>query len=65
MEDQGSRAGLASGLLGAGHFAVAATASSTVGALSDGTSRPMAGIMAACAIASLLASRAAATCFVR
>lgn len=58
MEDQGARAGLASAVLGAAQFAVAATASSMVGLLNDGTARPMAGIMAACGGASMIASRA-------
>lgn len=59
MEDQGGRAGLASAVLGAIQFAIAAAASSLVGGLNDGTSRPMAAIMAVSGLASLLASRAA------
>ncbi|WP_235880086.1 Bcr/CflA family multidrug efflux MFS transporter [Polyangium aurulentum] len=56
MENHGARAGLASALLGSIQFAVAACASSLVGILNDGTMRPMAGVMAACGVASWAAS---------
>jgi DHA1 family bicyclomycin/chloramphenicol resistance-like MFS transporter len=48
MEHQGERAGVASAALGATQFAIAAAASSLVGALNDGTMRPMAFVMAGC-----------------
>ena len=59
MEEQGARAGLASAGLGSTQFGIAAVASSLVGALSDGTARPMALVMAVCGLASLAASRVA------
>jgi len=49
LEEQSARAGLASALLGALQFATAALASAAVGAFADGTARPMAGVMLACA----------------
>jgi MFS transporter, DHA1 family, multidrug resistance protein len=48
LEGQGRRAGLASAILGAAQFATAATASAMVGALADGTARPMALVMSVC-----------------
>ncbi|WP_437687640.1 multidrug effflux MFS transporter [Sorangium sp. So ce176] len=59
MEDQGARAGLASAALGSTQFAIAAGASSLVGLLNDGTPRPMAAVMVACAAASWAAGAAA------
>ncbi|MDI1446339.1 Bcr/CflA family multidrug efflux MFS transporter [Polyangium sp. 6x1] len=59
MDDQGSRAGLASAVLGSIQFGIAACASSFVGLLNDGSMRPMAGVMAACGAASFLAGRIA------
>ncbi len=59
MEEQGSRAGLASAALGSTQFLVAACASSLVGVLNDGSARPMAAIMAACGLASWIANKAA------
>lgn len=56
MEEQGQRAGLASALLGSIQFAIAALASSLVGLLNDGSARPMAAVMAACAVASWTAA---------
>lgn len=50
MEEQGKRAGVASAALGATQFAIAAAASSLVGTLNDGTMRPMAFVMAGCAL---------------
>ncbi|MDI1481189.1 Bcr/CflA family multidrug efflux MFS transporter [Polyangium sp. y55x31] len=55
MDEQGDRAGLASALLGSIQFGIAACASSLVGVLNDGSMRPMAGVMAACGVASFLA----------
>lgn len=49
LEGQGRRAGLASALLGAVQFASAASASAMVGALADGSARPMALVMTTCA----------------
>ncbi len=54
MDGQGERAGLASAVLGFVQFAIAATASSLVGLLNDGSARPMGIVMAACASASWL-----------
>jgi DHA1 family bicyclomycin/chloramphenicol resistance-like MFS transporter len=59
MEGQGARAGLASAVLGAAQFAIAAGASSLVGLLNDGSMRPMAAVMAACSAASWGAGAAA------
>ena len=58
MESQGARAGLASAVLGAIQFAIAATASSLVGLLNDGSARAMGGVMAGCAAASWLVTSA-------
>ncbi|APR85774.1 Multidrug resistance transporter, Bcr/CflA family protein [Minicystis rosea] len=52
MDKQGARAGLASAALGALQFAVSAGGSSLVGVLNDGSARPMAAVMAVCAVAS-------------
>ncbi len=60
MEEQGGRAGLASAALGSTQFGIAALASSLVGILSDGTARPMAFVMAGCALSSFVAYRAVA-----
>ena len=49
LEDQHERAGLASALLGAVQFTIASLASAAVGALADGTARPMALVMVGCA----------------
>lgn len=46
LEHHASRAGLASAVLGAAGFTIAALASSAVGALHDGTARPMGAVMA-------------------
>ncbi|WP_437883740.1 Bcr/CflA family multidrug efflux MFS transporter [Pseudomonas sp. LRF_L74] len=54
MAGQGSQAGSASALMGFLQFAVAALASSAVGALHDGTARPMAWVMCFCALAAAL-----------
>jgi DHA1 family bicyclomycin/chloramphenicol resistance-like MFS transporter len=51
------RAGSASALLGTLQFTCAAAGSALVGALADGTPRPMAGLMLAGAIAALVAAR--------
>lgn len=59
MEEQGSRAGLASAALGSTQFLIAAGASSLVGALNDGSARPMAAVMAACGVAAWVASKVA------
>ena len=59
MEEQGSRAGLASAALGATQFLIAAGASSLVGVLHDGSARPMAAVMAACGVAAWIANKAA------
>lgn len=56
MEAQGHRAGVASALLGAISFLVAAGASSLVGVFNDGTPRPMAALMALCGCASWTAA---------
>ena len=53
LENHAGRAGLASALLGAGQFATAALTAASVGALADGTARPMALVMVACAALAL------------
>lgn len=53
LENQHARAGLASAILGATQFAIAAVASAAVGALADHTARPMALVMFVCAAISL------------
>lgn len=50
MAGQGAMAGSASALMGSLQFMVAAAASSLVGALHDGTARPMASVIALCAL---------------
>ena len=47
LERQGSRAGVASALMGTLQFASSALASALVGALADGTARPMSTVMLA------------------
>ncbi|HVK66644.1 MAG TPA: Bcr/CflA family multidrug efflux MFS transporter [Polyangium sp.] len=59
MEEQGSRAGIASAVLGSLQFGIAAFASSLVGLLNDGSMRPMAGVMAACGVACFVVGRVA------
>lgn len=54
MAGQGAHAGSASALLGSLQFAIAALAAAVVGALHDGTARPMALVMLVCAGAALL-----------
>lgn len=51
LEEHGSRAGVASSVLGSLQFAVSAAASACVGLFNNGTLLPMAAVMAACAIA--------------
>jgi len=53
LEDQQERAGLASALMGSAQFTIASVASALVGALADGTSRPMAIVMVGCAAVAL------------
>lgn len=55
LEHQARRAGLASAVLGTVQFAVSATGSGAIAALADGTMRPMAGVMAGCALAAAVA----------
>jgi MFS transporter, DHA1 family, multidrug resistance protein len=54
MDDQGSRAGLASAVLGCLQFVIAALASSLVGLLNDGSMRPMTFVMLGCAASSAI-----------
>jgi len=54
MEPWGARAGVASALLGTLQTATGALASALTSALADGTARPMAGVMLACAALSLV-----------
>lgn len=54
MAGQGSQAGSASALIGSLQFTVAAAAAGMVGVLHDGTARPMALIIALCAVATVL-----------
>lgn len=54
MAGQGAHAGSASALLGSLQFAIAALAASLVGALHDGTVRPMALVMLLCASGAML-----------
>lgn len=58
MGGQGARAGLASGALGLAQLGIAACASSAVSHLGDGTARPMAWVMGACAAGSFALARA-------
>ena len=51
MEAHGSRAGVASAVLGSAQYATAAGAASLVGLLNDGSLLPMAAVMGACALA--------------
>ncbi|MDY7225368.1 multidrug effflux MFS transporter [Hyalangium rubrum] len=51
LEAHGSRAGVASSVLGSTQYAISATASSLVGLLNDGTLWPMAAVMGTCAVA--------------
>jgi DHA1 family bicyclomycin/chloramphenicol resistance-like MFS transporter len=55
MEEHGSRAGVASSVLGSMQFAVSAGASACVGLFNDGSMLPMAAVMATCAAASCVA----------
>lgn len=55
MESYGRTAGSASAMLGALQFAVGTLAGTLVGVLHNGTALPMAGVIAACEIAALLA----------
>jgi DHA1 family bicyclomycin/chloramphenicol resistance-like MFS transporter len=57
MGPQGDRAGSASALLGTVQFSAATIASVAVGALYDGTARPMAAVIAACAVLAVIAQR--------
>ncbi|HEX8437594.1 multidrug effflux MFS transporter [Archangium sp.] len=50
LEEHGSRAGLASAVLGAAQFATSAGASALVGLLNDGTMLSMVGVMGTCAV---------------
>ncbi|MCB9681204.1 MAG: multidrug effflux MFS transporter [Alphaproteobacteria bacterium] len=50
LDRQGQRAGLASGLMGALQYTLAALGSAAVGALSDGTGSAMGTVMLACAL---------------
>lgn len=54
MAGQGSHAGSASALLGSLQFGIAALAAALVGALHDGTARPMALVMLVCACGAML-----------
>lgn len=58
LAGQGENAGSASALLGSVQFGIAALASAAVGALHDGSAVPMAGVMAASAVVSLLCTLA-------
>lgn len=57
LEHHASRAGLASAVLGAAGFTIAALASSAVGALHDGTARPMGAVMALAGAAAWVVGR--------
>jgi DHA1 family bicyclomycin/chloramphenicol resistance-like MFS transporter len=50
LEAHGTRAGVASAVLGAAQYAISAGMSSLVGLLNDGSLLPMAGVMALCAV---------------
>src|SRR5690606_12454928 len=54
MAGQGAQAGSASALIGSLQFCVAACTSALVGALHDGTARPMALVIAVCGLVTLL-----------
>jgi DHA1 family bicyclomycin/chloramphenicol resistance-like MFS transporter len=51
LEEHGSRAGVASAILGSAQFATSAAAASLVGLLNDGSMFSMAVVMGACAAA--------------
>lgn len=57
MEHHGGRAGLASAVMGALGFGLAACASSLVSAAYDGTAVPMAATVAGCAVAAMMVAR--------
>jgi DHA1 family bicyclomycin/chloramphenicol resistance-like MFS transporter len=54
MAGQGAHAGSASALIGSLQFTVAAGASGLVGALHDGSARPMALVIAVCGIITVI-----------
>jgi DHA1 family bicyclomycin/chloramphenicol resistance-like MFS transporter len=56
LEEHGSRAGVASAVLGSLQFAVSAGASACVGLFNDGTMLPMAAVMATCATATCVSA---------
>lgn len=58
LRGQGMRAGSAAALMGLLQFGLAALAGWAVAALEDGTARPMAGVIAGCALAALALHRA-------
>ncbi|XXF80326.1 multidrug effflux MFS transporter [Myxococcaceae bacterium GXIMD 01537] len=60
LESHGSRAGVASSVLGSAQYAVAAGAASLVGLFNDGSMRPMAVVMALCAGSAWVAGLVAA-----
>jgi DHA1 family bicyclomycin/chloramphenicol resistance-like MFS transporter len=57
LEGQAAQAGLASAVLGAVQFAIAAAAAGAVSALHDGTAVPMATVMLALAVAAFALQR--------
>jgi DHA1 family bicyclomycin/chloramphenicol resistance-like MFS transporter len=57
LAPHGERAGSAAALLGTVQFSLATLASVLVGALDDGTARPMAGVILLCATGSFVALR--------
>ena len=56
MDRHGSRAGLASAVLGSAQFVIAALAAGVVGIANDGTMLPMAVVMATCAVSGSVAA---------
>ena len=56
MERHGQRAGMASATLGSGQYLIAALAAAAVGLANDGTMRPMAVVMALCALSGTAAA---------
>ena len=56
MDRHGTRAGIASASLGFGQYVIAALASAAVGIANDGTMRPMAMVMAVCAVGAAVAA---------
>ncbi|MCC6073745.1 multidrug effflux MFS transporter [Pseudomonas sp. GCM10022188] len=62
MAGQGTHAGSASALLGSLQFGIAALAAALVGALHDGTARPMALVMLVCAAGATLVAWRTARC---